>query len=577
MNAKKRLTYYLFKEKQFLIAGVVLCFLFVACQISQPFLLGKALDAAQFDDNQSFINLLITCLALTIFGGVFNYLFEAVSGKISQNIIHNLRKDIYEKLNNLSISEFDKKHHGDLLQLEIRDIENVANGIFAVFRTLFQGILTIVITIILMVLANWILALAVIILSPLSVAVSYFVSSFNHKHFNRRAKLQSDINTLSMEMIGNVELVQSLNYEKTAVKRFNKINNDLKKEGLIALFSASWVNPSTRLVNNTIYAIIGVAGIIMLAFDMKLAAIFAVMTIGSLSSFLSYTNQYTRPFNDISNVVSEYETAKSSFLRINDFLNLQDDYDEGKTDINSIESIELDNLSFSYSVDRPLIDNFSLKIKKGDKVAIVGPTGAGKTTIINLIMRFYDPVSGDLRFNNISYKDISKSSIRNNIGMVLQDTWIFNGTIEENIKYTNENATKEEVEEACRNSHVDSFINSLPNGYDTKISDKEGLSEGQKQMISIARVMLRNPSLVILDEATSNIDTRSEMLITKAFDEMMKNKTSIVIAHRLSTIREADTIIVMKDGHIVEIGNHSILMNKKGFYYTLYSSQFKNN
>lgn len=576
MKAKNRLFHYLLKEKKLVIIGILLCLLFVSCQISQPFLLGKALDAAKEDNNQVFINLLITCLVLTLVGGVFNYFFEVVAGRISQNVIHELRNDIYSKLNSISVSEFDKRHHGDLLQLEIRDIENVANGIFAVFKTLFQGIITIVITIIMMVLANWILALAVIILSPLSVVVSYFVSSFNHKHFNKQAKLQSDINTLSMEMIGNVELVQSLNYEKKAIERFESINKKLKKEGVVAQFSASWVNPSTRLVNNTIYVAIGVAGIIMLAYDMKLAAIFAVMTIGSLSSFLSYTTQYSRPFNDISNVASEYETAKSSFLRINDFLSLEDDYDEGKTELDKIESIELDNLSFSYSPKRPLIDSFSLRINKGNKVAIVGPTGAGKTTIINLIMRFYDPISGDIKFNNISFKDISKSSIRKNIGMVLQDTWIFNGTVEENIKYTKEDVSREEVEEACRRSHVDSFINSLPNGLETKISDKEGLSEGQKQMISIARVMLRNPDLVILDEATSNIDTRSEMLITKAFDEMMENKTSIVIAHRLSTIKSADIIIVMKDGHIVETGDHSSLMGEKGFYYDMYSSQFKN-
>lgn len=574
MKTKERLFYYIFKEKKLLIFGLFLCLLFVASQISQPFLLGRALDAAKDDDNQLFIKLLIICLVLTTIGGIFNYFFEVGMGKVSQRVVHNLRKDIFDKLNKISINEFDQKHHGDLLQLEIRDIENVASGIFAVFKTLLQGLLTIVITIIMMVLANYILAIAVIVLSPLSVVVSYFVSSFNHKYFNKQARLQSELNTLSLEMIGNTELVQSLNYQDKALDRFKAVDKKLKKEGLVAQFSASWVNPSTRLVNNIIYAVIGVAGIIMLSFDMKLAAIFAVMTIGSLSSFLSYTTQYSRPFSDISNVANEYETAKSSFLRINDFLNLNDDSDLGKTNIDNIESIKLDNLSFSYSPNKPLIDNYSLTINKGNKIAIVGPTGAGKTTIINLIMRFYNPNSGDIKFNDISFKDISKSSIRDNIGMVLQDTWIFNGTVEENIKYTKQDASKEEILEASKKSHVDSFINSLPNGLDTLISDKEGLSEGQKQMISIARVMLRNPSVVILDEATSNIDTRSEMLITKAFDEMMKNKTSIVIAHRLSTIKSADTIIVMKDGHIIETGNHSSLMKKKGFYYTLYHSQF---
>ena len=348
------------------------------------------------------------------------------------------------------------------------------------------------------------------------------------------------------------------------------------KEGKTALFSASWVNPSTRLVNNIIYSIIGVAGIIMMAYDIELGVVFAVMTLGRVSSFLSYTNQYTRPFNDVSNVFSEYEIAKSSFNRINDFLSLDDDVDNGKTILKKIDSIEIKDLSFSYNKDRPLIENFSLKINKGNKIAIVGPTGAGKTTIINLIMRFYEPNSGQILINGIDYKEINKSTLREQMGMVLQDTWVFHGSVLDNIKYTKTDATIEEVNDACKRAHVDSFIDALEKGYDTIINGKEGLSEGQKQMISIARVMLKNPDLVILDEATSNIDTRSELLISKAFDEMMKDKTSIVIAHRLSTIKSADTIIVMKDGSIIEIGNHKDLMNKQGFYYDLYMSQYKN-
>ena len=575
MKAKNRLFSYLLRQKSKIILGVFLCLLYVICQISQPFLLGRSLDAVKINDEKAFIIYLIICLVLTLVGGAFYYFFEITAGFISQKIIKDLREDIYLKMNSVSIKEFDNKKQGDLLQLEIRDIENIANGIFAVFKTLFQGILTIIITIIMMLVANWILALGVIILSPLSVIISYFVSSFNHRHFKKQAQLQAEINALSLQIIPNSELVQSLNYEKEALNKFKEIDKKLKKEGKIAQFSASWVNPSTRLVNNTIYAIIGVAGIIMLLFEPKLAAIFAVMSIGRLSSFLSYTTQYTRPFNDVSSVISEYEVARSSFLRVNDFLNVENDIDDGNQSIEDIKDISIDNISFRYTSNQPLIENFSLKINKGDKVAIVGPTGAGKTTLINLLMRFYELDSGDIKINGISFKDIKKSDFRANIGMVLQDTWIFHGTILENIKYTKEDASLDEIKEVCHKSHVDSFINALPNGYDTIISQKEGLSEGQKQMVAIARVMLRNPSLVILDEATSNIDTRSEMLITKAFDEMMKDKTSIVIAHRLSTIRSADTIIVMNDGHIVETGNHEDLMDKKGFYYDLYSSQYR--
>ena len=574
MSGKERLKHYLLKEKKNMILATLLCLFYVACQILQPFLLGRALDFVKSDNQSSFILYLIICLSLTLVGGVFYYFFEILVGLVSQKTINRLRNDIYLKLNNVSVNEFDTRKHGDLLQLEIRDIENVSQGIFAVFKTLFQGILTIVITIIMMFVANWILALGVFLLSPISVGVSYFVSSFNHKHFKKQAQLQSEVNTLSLEAINNLDLVQSMNYEKESLNRLKEIDKKLKKEGRVAQFSASWVNPSTRLVNNTIYVIIGIIGIIMLSYDRDLALVFAVMSIGRLSSFLSYTTQYTRPFNDVSNVVSEYEVAKSSFQRINAFLNMENDIDEGSQEIKSIDSIDIKNMSFSYNPKRPLIENLSLNIKKGYKVAVVGPTGAGKTTIINLIMRFYEPNSGNIYFNGIDSKDIKKSSLRSNISMVLQDTWIFNGSIIDNVRYTKKDATLEEVIEACKKSHADSFINTLENGYETLIGPKDSLSEGQKQMISIARVLLRNPDLVILDEATSNIDTRSEMLINKAFDNMMKDKTSIVIAHRLSTIKSADIILVMKDGNIIETGNHSELLAKRGFYYDLYTSQY---
>lgn len=575
MTDKRRIISYLINEKKLIILGTLLCLLYVVSQISQPFLLGRALDASRIGDNNAFIAYLVVCIFLTIFGTFFYYIFEVISGFISQHVIKRIREDVYIKMNNVSISQFDTRKHGDLLQLEIRDIENISIGIFAIFRTLFQGVFTIVITIVMMFMANWILAVGVIVLSPLSVLVSYFVSSFNHRHFKKQAELQAEVNSLSLEVIENLELVQSLNYQDEAFEKFVKVDQKLKKEGRVAQFSASWVNPSTRLVNNTIFVLVGVAGIIMLSYDTDLALVFAVMSIGRLSSFLSYTTQYTRPFNDVSNVISEYEVAKSSFSRINDFLNMSDDINEGKDSVSKIDNIEFKDVSFSYNPNRPLIENFSLNINKGDKVAIVGPTGAGKTTIINLLMRFYEINGGQILFNGVDYKDIDKASCRDKIGMVLQDTWIFNGTILDNIKYVDETATKEEIMEAARKAHVDSFVNALEKGYDTVVNNKEGLSEGQKQMISIARVMLRNPSLVILDEATSNIDTRSEMLINRAFDEMMKDKTSIVIAHRLSTIKSADTIIVMNDGHIIETGSHKELMKKKGFYYDLYSSQFK--
>lgn len=575
MNTKQRLLRYLKSMRATLIVAVIFSLLFVATQIAQPFLLGVALDAAKADDKNAFLIEVIVALVLVVIGTVMAYLFEVMVMNVSQKVIKQIRDDVYEKINNISLKDFDKKSHGDLVLLEIRDMENMSMGLYAVFKTLVQGIFTIIITIVMMLIVNWILALGVIILSPLSVLMAKFVASFSHKHYKKQNELQADISSISLETLNNIDVVQSLNYEETAMAAFNNKNADLRKEGIVAQFSASWVNPSTRLVNNTIYVIIGVVGIIMLQYEADLAILFAFMTIGKLSSFLSYTNQYTKPFNEISNVTGEYEAAKASFRRINDFLNLDNDIDDGKQEVSDIESIEFKNMGFSYDVNKKLIENFNLKINKGQKAAIVGHTGAGKTTLINLIMRFYDPISGDILINGQSNLDIKKESLRSNIGMVLQDTWIFSGTIMDNIRYYKKDASEEEVIEAARKAHADLFINTLPEKYLTRVSNKDGLSEGQRQMIAIARVMLINPNIVILDEATSNIDTRSEKLITDAFDLMMKEKTSIMIAHRLSTIEKADIIIVMKDGAIVETGNHVDLMKKKGFYYSLYSSQYK--
>ena len=577
MTNKERLLTYLKPLRSALIIAVVFSLAFVASQIAQPFLLGRALDASINDDRSAFNIYVIVALILAILGTICAYFFEVTIMNISQKVIKKMRDDIYLKINSISIKDFDRKHRGDLVLLEIRDMENIASGLFAVFKTLVQGVFTVFITIVMMVLVNWILALGVIILSPLSMLMARFVSRFSSKHYRKQSELQAGISSISVETLNNIEIVQSLNYENDIVEDFDLKNQELQKEGRVAQFSASWVNPSTRLVNNTIYVIIGIVGVIMLlpTYGADLAKIFAVMSIGRLSSFLSYTNQYTKPFNEISGVANEYEAAKASLRRVNDFLNLDDDLNSGSETINNINSIEFKNMSFDYDPTRKLIRDFSLKIQKGHKVAIVGPTGAGKTTLINLLMRFYDPISGDILINDKSYLSIDKASLRSNIGMVLQDTWIYSGSILDNIRYYKQTASEEEVKEAARKAHADIFIDNLPNGYLTKVSNKEGLSEGQRQMIAIARVMLLNPNVVILDEATSNIDTRSEKLINDAFDNMMKDKTSIVIAHRLSTIEQADVIIVMKDGAINETGTHQSLMQKKGFYYSLYSSQYK--
>ena len=575
MTVKKRLFSYLKPLRASLIVAVIFALLFVIAQISQPFLLGKALDASK-DNNPELFNIYVfIALGLAVLGVVSAYIFEVIVMNSAQRAIKKARDDIYQKINSIALKDFDNKYRGDLLLLEIRDMENFSAGLFAVFKTLIQGIFTVIITIIMMIMVNWILAVGVILLSPLSMLMARFVSKFSSKHYRKQNELQAHISSISLETLNNIDIVQSLNNEEEAFKTFNKENNILQKEGVVASFSASWVNPSTRLVNNTIYVIIGVVGIIMLSYESQLLPLFAVMSIGRLSSFLSYTNQYTKPFNEISNVTNEYEAAKASFRRINDFLNIDDDINEGVDTINDINTITFKDMSFSYDINKKLIENFSLNIKKGQKVAIVGPTGAGKTTLINLLMRFYDPLSGEILINDKSYLKINKTSLRGNIGMVLQDTWIYTGSILDNIRYLKQDASIEEVKEAAKKAHADIFIETLPNKYETLVSNKSGLSEGQRQMIAIARVMLLNPNMVILDEATSNIDTRSEKLITDAFDYMMKDKTSIVIAHRLSTIEKADIIIVMKDGAIIETGNHQELMHKRGFYYSLYSSQYK--
>ena len=575
MTSKKRLFVYLKNFKASLIIAVIFSLLFVGSQIAQPFLLGRALDASILNNRNQFNIYVFVSLGLAIVGTVFAYFFEVIIMNVSQKIVKKLRDDIYQKINSISIKDFDQKYRGDLVLLEIRDMENTASGLFAVFKTLVQGIFTVVITIIMMLLVNWILAVGVIILSPLSMLMAKFVSRFSSKHYRKQNELQADLSSISVETLNNIEIVQSLNCEESLEDIFNTKNNELKKESNVAQFSASWVNPSTRLVNNIIYVIIGVVGVIMLSYDADLAIVFAVMSIGRLSSFLSYTNQYTKPFNEISNVANEYETAKASFNRANDFLNLHDDINHGKETIDDINTIQFKDVCFSYNPNKKLISGFSLLIKKGQKVAIVGPTGAGKTTLINLLMRFYDPLRGDILINDKSYLEIDKASLRSNIGMVLQDTWIYSGTILDNIRYYKKDASEEEVKEAAKKAHADIFIDQLPNGYLTKVNNRQGLSEGQRQMIAIARIMLMSPEIVILDEATSNIDTRSEKLINEAFDEMMKNKTSIVIAHRLSTIEKADVIIVMKDGAVFETGTHQLLMQKKGFYCSLYASQYK--
>ena len=575
MNFKKRFFSYLIPQKKLIVTVSVFVLIFLLSQLSQPFLVGKALNAALAGNKDSFLVIIIVCFALSLLGAIADFVFEYSVGIMTQKVIYEIRKDVYQKFNTVSIDTIFKEKHGDLVQLEIGDVENVANGLFSVFKSLIEGVLSVIITIIMMFTVNWILALGVILLSPLSILMSRFVAQFSHKYFKKQAKLQSDLNSISLEAIDNIDCLQSLNYQSRSIESFKNQDEELRKEGKIAQFSASWTNPTTRLVNNTIYAIIGIAGIIMIPYSSALSAYHAVMNIGNLSSFLSYTIQYTKPFNEISSVLSEYESAVFSFKRIDAFLAKEDDIDVGSEDVTDINEIQFKDMFFSYEKDQKLIEDFNETIHKGEKVAIVGPTGAGKSTLINVLMRFYDPTKGSVLYNGKEGTSIKKSLLRKNFGMVLQETWIFTGTIMDNVRYAKPSASDEEVISACKRAHADTFINTLPEGYNTKVSAKQGLSEGERQMLTIARVMLLEPDIVILDEATSNVDTRTEKLITDAFDRLLENKTSIVIAHRLSTIRNSDLILVLKDGHIIEQGSHNALMEKQGFYYSMYASQFR--
>lgn len=565
---------YIKDQKVKIVISSLSVLIFLLAQLSQPFLVGKAIDSALSNDwNAFYICILITAI-LSLFGAVADFFFEYLVNKLTQIVICKMRDDVYKKYNSVSIQYLHDNSIGDLLARSINDIENVANGMIAIFKSLIEGILSVIITIIMMFTVNWLLALAVLVMTPISLFVSRFVAKFSQKHFKAQAKLQAELNAISLEAIDNIQLLQSLNGEDDSLKAFSTQDEKLRKEGKIAQFSASWTNPVTRLVNNFIYAIIGIAGIVMIGLSSTYP--FLAMSIGRLSSFLSYTTSYSKPFNEISSVVSEYEQALSSFKRIDQLLEVEDDIDEGKDSVDEIKEIRFEDVSFSYQKDKKLITDFSTVIKRGEKVAIVGPTGAGKSTLINLLLRFYDIDSGSITINGKDYRSLSKDDLRSHFGMVLQDTWMFEGSIKDNVRYSRSDASDEEVINACKLSNASSFINCLPNGYDTIIYSNGSLSEGERQMLSIARVMLLNPEIVILDEATSNVDTRTEKLISEAFDKLLEGKTSIVIAHRLSTIRNADKILVLKDGDVIEQGNHKQLMKMKGFYYSMYSSQFEN-
>lgn len=584
MKPIKRLFSYIKKYPLFLIASLLCALIFVTSMCLTPLLFGKAIDEITFALENS-ISLFETKFVFYLsFAGiliflvlVFEFCFEFLNSLFVEKVTKEIKDDIFSKLNKVPISYIDSNYHGDLVSRVINDSDNINVALISGFRQFYQGVIQIIVTFVVMFVLNWILGLVVVVLTPFGFMITYLLAHKTNKYFKGQAKIVGEMGAISLEDINNIDLIKSFNYEENAYEAFKTQNEALYKVGQKAQFSGSLTNPITRLVNNSTYAIVGMVAAILCALSFKdnNMILGASCTVGTILTFIQFSNQFAKPFNEISSCVPEIQTGFSSLKRINNVLNEVNDVNDGKEKINEvIKKIEFNHVDFGYSKEKLVIKDFNIEVKEGQKIAIVGPTGCGKTTIINLLLRFYDPSQGTISFDSLNTKDILKESLRNSFGMVLQDTWIFSGTVRENIIYGKKDASEEEIIEATKKANCYDFIMRLPNGFDTYIDDYSGLSVGQKQLISIARVMLVNPKIMILDEATSNIDTRTEMKISAAFNILMEGKTSFVIAHRLSTIIHSDLILVMKDGEIIEQGKHDELLAKHGFYYDLYNAQY---
>lgn len=584
MKPINRLFSYIKTYPLFLIASLLCALIFVTSMCLTPLLFGKAIDEITFalDNSTSlfetkFVFYLSFAGILIFLVLVFEFCFEFLNSLFVEKVTKEIKDDIFLKLNKVPISYIDSNYHGDLVSRVINDSDNINIALISGFRQFYQGVIQIIVTFIVMFVLNWILGLVVVVLTPFGFMITYLLAHKTNKYFKGQAKIVGEMGAISLEDINNIDLIKSFNYEENAYDAFKTQNDALYKVGQKAQFSGSLTNPITRLVNNSTYAIVGMIAAILCALSFKdnNMILGASCTVGTILTFIQFSNQFAKPFNEISSCVPEIQTGFSSLKRINNVLNESNDVNEGKEKINdAIKKIEFNHVDFGYNKEKLVIKDFNIEVKEGQKIAIVGPTGCGKTTIINLLLRFYDPSQGSISFDNLNTKDILKESLRSSFGMVLQDTWIFSGTVRENIIYGKKDASEEEIIEATKKANCYDFIMRLPNGFDTYIDDYSGLSVGQKQLISIARVMLVNPKIMILDEATSNIDTRTEMKISAAFNILMEGKTSFVIAHRLSTIVHSDLILVMKDGEIIEQGKHDELLAKHGFYYDLYSAQY---
>ena len=587
MSSKSRLLFYVKKHPIYIVLSLICALIFVISMVTMPLITGKMVDVIKemvISSNVEkyldslFLLIEIGCLliALTV---LFEFIFEYIVVLFVETITKDLKDGLFIKLNQVSIRFIDNHTHGDLVNRCIVDTENVNNALISGFKQLYQGSIQIITTLAIMFVFNWILGLIVVVLTPLNFIVAYVFAKSSKKSVRATTKEQGELTSLVVEDFENIDVIKSFNLEDGVFEDYSTQNFILYKYGQKSQFITSMTNPLTRLINYFTYSFVGMIAAILCAYSFKDGYVIlgASCTIGTILTFVQYSTQFAKPFNEISSCLTEIQIGAASMRRINEILNEKNDIDEG-TIINkdSTESIKFNNVYFSYEPNQKLIENFNLEVKKGQKIAIVGPTGCGKTTMINLLLRFYDATKGEIAINDDNINELTKVSLRNKFGMVLQDTWIFEGTVLENIKYAKQDASMEEVIEASKKANAYNFINHLPKGFETKISDKSGLSVGEKQLICIARVILSDPEIMILDEATSNIDTRSELKIANAFNDMMKDKTSFIIAHRLSTIKNSNLIIVMKDGHIIETGNHKELLAKGGFYSKLYAAQYSN-
>ncbi len=568
----RRLLCYTKPYKALLVASMLFALISVAATLYAPILIGRGVDVIIGEGNVDFDRLLpiiITLMATVAVTALCQWLMTLCTNKITYNVVRDLRNDAFKKLEKLPLSYIDSHPHGDIISRIITDVEQVSDGLLMGFAQLFTGLCTIVGTLIFMLTINLKITLVVVLITPLSLFVARFVSRNTYKLFHKQSEARGELTSLVEEMTGNQKTVTAFGYEQTAQERFDEANKQLSQVSVKAIFFSSLTNPTTRFVNGLVYTGVGIVG--------AFTAFSGGITVGQLSSFLTYANQYTKPFNEISGVITELQGALASAHRVFELISETEETPDGelKTLTGFDGSVDACGVSFSYVPERPLIENFELHVKKGQRTAIVGPTGCGKTTMINLLMRFYDVDSGSIRVSGEDIRNVTRESLRSGYGMVLQETWLKTGTIRDNIAYGKPDASEQEVIAAAKAAYCHSFIKRLPMGYDTVISDSYAtLSAGQKQLLCIARVMLCVPEMLILDEATSSIDTRTEILVQNAFAKLMQGRTSFIIAHRLSTIKEADSIIVMKDGHIIEQGDHRSLMQKGGFYAELYNSQF---